>query len=342
MSDYHTDGDIHNWEATRTLNDIRNDPRSHTILSDKEEAALGARIRANKKDQDAIDRLVLANVRLVVRIARKYFGQSINATGGDIIAEGVRGLHEAAIRYNPRHIKGKKHTRFSTYSTWWIRRHIADHLLLNQHLVNISEHGVSQVRDLAKAVTRLMNKTGVEPTPEALAKVLGWDVKMVSRVSQYGLTPVSLDDVLSSHDSDSCTVAETIKDDLIAHPVDSIEGSEETARLYASFTRMTDRAVLILAYRFGLMGLREHNLKKVGSLFDCSGERTRQCEMKAMHDMAKAIELRRVMTPDAAEARRGRRRCARLISVVERLTKPGAHMENENFKPGVMKLALRA
>ncbi len=256
------------------------------LLTADEEKELAKKIE--KGDVEARNRLIQANLRLVVSIAKRYVGRSPNLTLLDLIQEGNMGLARAVDKFDYR--RGFK---FSTYATWWIRQAITRALADQSRTIRIPVHMVETISKYTQVKRRLLQDLGREPLPEEIAAEMGIDVEKVRHIMKISQDTVPFEAPVGDEEEGS-TLGDFIEDEKGITPIQSASLRLLGDQIKEIIDDLQPREQKILEMRFGLEDGVTHTLEEVGNEFGVTRERIRQIEFKALEKIRQHQNLKKL------------------------------------------------
>lgn len=249
------------------------------LLTAQDERELAGRIAEG--DVQARDRMVRANLRLVVNIARGYTGKGLALQ--DLIEEGNLGVLRAVEGFDP-----TMGTRFSTYASYWIKQSIKRALINSAKTIRIPAYMVELLSKWRRASARLTEELGRTPTHEEIARVLGLPKKKLPIINKairiFNSSPQT------DQTESGWSLGEMVEDDRIKSPEDAMQESDSLAHVLGMLDEMDTREATVLRMRFGLHNSEPHTLKEIGEALGLTRERVRQIETEALGKLHNSLQ----------------------------------------------------
>jgi RNA polymerase primary sigma factor len=248
------------------------------LLTPQQEIELAEKI--GKGDTAARERMINANLRLVVTIARDYTNLGLPLL--DLISEGNIGLTKAVERFEP--TKGAK---LSTYAMWWIKQSIKRALANQSKTIRLPVHLADKVAKVRRVSLQMSDELGREPTDDELGEEIGIDSDKISRLKSVGIRPASLDAPIT--DDDSTEFGEVIGDNEAQTPFELLRDKNLLGEVDGLLEVLDPREKKIISQRFGLDGGKPKTLEDVGKDFGITRERIRQLQKGALEKLRRAL-----------------------------------------------------
>lgn len=265
-----------NLDATQMyLNEIGFSP----LLSAEEEVFFAR--KALKGDLAARKRMIESNLRLVVKISRRYVNRGLALL--DLIEEGNLGLIRAVEKFDP-----ERGFRFSTYATWWIRQTIERAIMNQTRTIRLPIHVVKELNVYLRAARELSQKLDHEPSPEEIAALLEKPVEDVERMLSLNERVTSMDAPIGP--TSDKTLVDTVADIHVCDPVQLLEDTDLNLSLDHWLDELTEKQREVLARRFGLRGHEANTLEEVGKEIGLTRERVRQIQVEALRRLRDILE----------------------------------------------------
>lgn len=253
------------------------------MLTKREEIELGKAIQEGTREEreQAKEKLVQANLRLVVSIAKKYIGQGVLFM--DLVQEGSLGLIKAAEKYDYR-----KNFKFSTYATWWIKQTIIRAISNHSRTIRIPVHMLDKIRRYKKACEDIIGSDTLEPDDETISKISGLDFKKIEEVkSALKKEPVSLDTLVT----DDLCIQDYVEDTTYKSPEASAQDKLQEKDITRLISTLDKREQEIIKRRFGIDDEEPKTLEQIGNALGFSKERIRQIENAAIQKLRKVDNI---------------------------------------------------
>lgn len=259
------------------------DLRKLSIITMEEERSYAELIA--KGDMEARRKLIEANLRLVVKIARRYMNQGLSTL--DLIEEGNIGLIRAVEKFDP-----SRNCRFSTYATWWIRQAVERAIANQSRTVRLPIHISSKVYKVSRSINSFLEKHGREPTPEEIAYETGLSVDLINNLYTMVIRTLSLETIID--EEGKLTLEEVLPDTQSEEPLSACEQTTRVEEIAAWLDTLENDTKKVIILRYGLDGHDPQTLESIGKQFGVTRERIRQIEQKAISRLRGLVKRKHI------------------------------------------------
>jgi len=261
------------------LNELRKLP----ILSLKEELEYARKIALG--DTDARRKLIEANLRLVVKISRKYTNQGVSTL--DLIEEGNIGLLRAVEKYD-----AARNCRFSTYATWWIKQSIERAIANYSRTIRLPIHISSRINKISKTINSYTERGENEPTSEDIARQTGLSVEFVKNLFSVVIRTYSLETLID--EDGKLTLEDILPNTSFEEPLSAFEHVKRVEEVASWLDALTNDEKKVIVMRYGLDEEEPQTLEAIGKIFGVTRERIRQIEQKALNKLRKIVKRKNI------------------------------------------------
>ncbi len=261
------------------------DLRKLPVITVEEEKAYARKVAEG--NPDARRKMIEANLRLVVKIARRYVNQGMSLL--DLIEEGNIGLIKAVEKFNL-----AKECRFSTYATWWIKQSIERSIANHSRTIRLPVHVSSRVNRISKIINMWVEKNGREPSLEEISQESGFRIDFVRNLFTMAIKTYSLESYID--ENSKLTLEEVIPNPDNEEPLSILEHTRRMEEVASWLDALNSDERKVILLRFGLDGDEPQTLEMIGKTFGVTRERIRQIEQKALNKLRKIVKRRNIGT----------------------------------------------
>ena len=273
---------INPYDEVEPLQQYLNEIGKTPLLTREEEIELSKIVRKNNhQSQEARNKMMQANLRLVVKIAHEYRNYGIPLL--DLISEGNLGLIKAVERFDP-----EKGGKLSTYGAWWIKQSIKMAIANNSKAIRLPLHLVDKIAQMKRVATKLNEELGREATNEEIGQIMDIPANKIAHYKTVSVYPASLDAVVG--EDGTSTLGDFIGDENTLDPFQSLNAESTSQDIREILNKLEPREAKIIRLRFGLNGNPPMTLEKLGLEFNITRERIRQLQTLAMKKIRHMME----------------------------------------------------
>lgn len=253
------------------------------VMTVEEERECAKRVTSG--DIEARKRLIEANLRLVVKIARRYMHQGVSVL--DLIEEGNMGLIKAVQKFDP-----SRECRFSTYASWWIKQSIERAIANYSRTIRLPIHISSKLKRISKIIDNHLECKDTGPTPDVIAQQSGLSVNLVKNLFFMIIRTYSLGTFID--EDGKLTLEDVLPDTVSQEPLSVYEQARRVEEIASWLDALNNDEKRVITLRFGLDGEDPQTLESIGKLFGVTRERIRQIEQKALDKLRKVVKKRNI------------------------------------------------